>query len=126
MKVGDQKYTDDFEKRCCELIKKLTKTKFKNNAVVFREAANQIIKSANPESQEIYNFMFGMSKQHEAKSEKDPKKAYARGCVGRAIRKGTLKKQPCHCGEVKVQGHHEDYNKPLKVEWLCIKHHRKA
>ena len=41
------------------------------------------------------------------------------------IRAGNLIKKPCEvCGEVKVQAHHEDYSKPLKVIWLCFKHHR--
>jgi hypothetical protein len=72
---NNKEYTDEYEKKTCELIKKLNKKHFGKNAVIFREAANQIIKSANPEAKEIYNFMFGMSKQQEAKSEKDPKTA---------------------------------------------------
>lgn len=31
--------------------------------------------------------------------------------------------QPCEvCGK-KAQKHHPDYNEPLKVQWLCRKHH---
>jgi len=44
--------------------------------------------------------------------------------VGRAIRNGKLKKQPCEvCGEIKVEAHHDDYSKPLNVRWLCKYHH---
>lgn len=41
------------------------------------------------------------------------------------IRKGVLVKQPCEkCGtEEKIEAHHDDYNKPLNVRWLCRKHH---
>jgi hypothetical protein len=72
---NDTKYTDDYEKRAVELVKKLTKNNFEQNAIIFREAADQIIKSANPDVQDIYNFFLGMSKQHEAKSQKEPSKA---------------------------------------------------
>lgn len=56
---------------------------------------------------------------------KHPEKNAARNAVKKALREGRLEKEPCHCGEIKVQGHHEDYNKPLGVEWLCTKCHRK-
>lgn len=41
-----------------------------------------------------------------------------------AIRSGQLVKQPCQvCGDPKSQAHHDDYSKPLEVQWLCSKHH---
>lgn len=44
--------------------------------------------------------------------------------VGNAVRDGKLIKQPCEmCGKLKVEAHHEDYEKPLEVNWLCCKHH---
>ena len=48
----------------------------------------------------------------------------ARWVVGNAIRKGTLKRGPCEkCGSKNAHGHHEDYSKPLEVNWLCVLHH---
>lgn len=42
-----------------------------------------------------------------------------------AIVKGDLVRKPCEvCGELKVHAHHDDYNKPLEVRWLCEKHHK--
>jgi ferredoxin len=37
-----------------------------------------------------------------------------------------LKPNPCEvCGDVlNVQAHHDDYDKPLEVRWLCRKHHQ--
>lgn len=41
-----------------------------------------------------------------------------------ALRLGFIKKQPCEvCGEKKVDGHHNNYHKPLNITWLCRKHH---
>lgn len=54
------------------------------------------------------------------------KKYRARVKVGNALRAGTLVKTACEvCTEPKVEGHHDDYSKPLEVKWLCIYHHKK-
>jgi hypothetical protein len=53
-------------------------------------------------------------------------KYQARDKVMRAVKNGKLLKTPCFCGEIKVEGHHKDYNKPLEVIWLCRKHHIEA
>jgi len=45
------------------------------------------------------------------------------GKVKAALKSGKLIKHPCFCGELKVEGHHEDYSKPLDVTWLCPLHH---
>jgi len=49
----------------------------------------------------------------------------AHASVYRALRKEEIVKTPCFCGNVNVQAHHEDYSKPLQVEFLCSKHHKK-
>lgn len=42
-----------------------------------------------------------------------------------AVRDGIIIKKPCEvCGNLKSQAHHSDYRSPLKVIWLCFKHHR--
>lgn len=51
-------------------------------------------------------------------------KAKARIMAWSAIKGGKLTRLPCEqCGEVKVDAHHDDYDKPLEVRWLCRKHH---
>lgn len=54
------------------------------------------------------------------------KKSNARSYANTYLRRGLLKKEPCiECGSPDSEMHHEDYNKPLEVIWLCRKHHLK-
>jgi len=57
--------------------------------------------------------------------EANKQKRKASNAVNNAVRDGKLIKQPCErCGATdNVHGHHEDYNKPLAVVWLCPVHH---
>lgn len=56
--------------------------------------------------------------------EKHPEKRAAHLAVARALRAGTLKKQPCSvCGKANAESHHEDYSQPLEVIWFCRAHH---
>jgi hypothetical protein len=45
--------------------------------------------------------------------------------VGLALKSGALVRLPCQvCNSShRVQAHHRDYSKPLKVVWLCQPHH---
>ncbi|TGN58605.1 hypothetical protein E4L95_12355 [Paracoccus liaowanqingii] len=61
----------------------------------------------------------------------NPQARKAHGAVRSAVRRGTLQRGPCEiCGVVHgedgaiVDGHHEDYTKPLDVTWLCRSHHK--
>lgn len=71
-----------------------------------------------------------LNKQKEsiAKWEKKyPERRKAHREVYKAVRNGTLQKKPCKvCGSKEVQAHHEDYNYPLQVIWLCHIHHYEA
>jgi hypothetical protein len=48
-------------------------------------------------------------------------KIVARNAVNHALARGEIEVKPCErCGfGIGVQAHHEDYNKPLEVVWLC-------
>lgn len=46
------------------------------------------------------------------------RKAHARSQVAKAIKDGKLVRQNCQCGKVS-EAHHDDYDKPLDVKWLC-------
>lgn len=48
----------------------------------------------------------------------------AQSRVNHAKERGELVPQPCEiCGSLKTDAHHDDYNKPLDVRWLCRKCH---
>lgn len=57
-------------------------------------------------------------------AQRHPVKRAAQIKASNAIRDGRLKREPCEvCGSAKAQAHHDDYNKPLDVRWLCTTHH---
>lgn len=81
------------------------------------------------------NWKGGISKNNyhykKIAKQRHPKKVRAREAVFSALRSGKLHK-PNHCEDCKkrfsknkIEGHHEDYDKPLEVIWLCRKCHRK-
>lgn len=57
--------------------------------------------------------------------EKYPKKYKAQCMVNNQKRAGNLHQEPCEiCGCEKSVAHHDDYDKPLNVRWLCQAHHQ--
>lgn len=55
----------------------------------------------------------------------DSRRVVAHSAVSRAIRNGLLVRMPCiRCGKEKSEAHHEDYDKPLEVMWLCTPCHK--
>jgi ribosomal protein S27AE len=55
----------------------------------------------------------------------DKRRQVAHNAIARAIRNGSLVRIPCiRCGEHKSLAHHEDYDKPLEVMWLCQPCHK--
>jgi len=65
---------------------------------------------------------------------RNPHKTYARQALYYEVKCGRIKR-PLHCSEcgcssLKIEGHHDDYSKPLDVRWLCrdchLTFHKKA
>ena len=57
--------------------------------------------------------------------ERYPERRKAVNAVNNAIRSGNMERELCEtdrCYNV-GQAHHDDYNKPFQVRWLCSKHH---
>ena len=61
--------------------------------------------------------------------ESSPLKIKARTLLNNAIQRGVIKRrtvcEQCGNSNLKIDGHHDDYNKPLDVKWLCTNCHVK-
>lgn len=98
-----------------------------------REAYNKyyrLYRQKNRSKLRAYNRKYNADwrKKHGYPSEKKyrikyPKKYRAKLKVRYALSVGKLVRQPCQfCGK-KAQAHHDNYDKPLQVRWLCPLHH---
>jgi ribosomal protein S27AE len=57
--------------------------------------------------------------------EEDRRRQHAHSKVRQAIHNGTITRMPCiRCGNEKSLAHHEDYDKPVDVMWLCQPCHK--
>ena len=97
-----------------------------------KEYHNLVHKKWRLNNQEKYREIFRESyKKWKAKKlppkdkEERALKAWCRVATKNALHKGLLKIMPCEdCGSNDTQAHHKDYRQPLKVNWLCPKHHK--
>lgn len=64
-------------------------------------------------------------RREDRKKEITKLKDKARNKVKNALRSGRLIKKPCQVCQTtkKVEAHHEDYDRPLEIIWLCRLHH---
>lgn len=53
-----------------------------------------------------------------------PLKYLAHLYLHNAVKLGVINRAPCEvCGSEKAEGHHPNYREPLRVVWLCRRHH---
>jgi hypothetical protein len=58
--------------------------------------------------------------------EKNPKKIKAENVVNKAIIKRDIERKPCEiCGTFPAEAHHDNYDEPFLVKWLCSDCHRR-
>lgn len=57
--------------------------------------------------------------------ESNPKKYLSHLAVKQGLKYGFIEKKDCEvCGDPEVHAHHDDYDKPWDVVWLCPQHHK--
>lgn len=55
------------------------------------------------------------------------KKALARQLINNWIKRGKILRRPCEmCGNPNTTAHHDNYDRPDQVRWLCREHHSEA
>jgi hypothetical protein len=63
-------------------------------------------------------------KRHSELDDEARGRANARAYLTTYVSRGKVKKGPCCvCGSDLVEAHHDNYDKPLDVVWLCRTHH---
>lgn len=89
----------------------------------------------DPEAHKLYMREYRKSEKYKAVARRSSRawqvanreKARAHDFVRAAINRGSMVR-PNNCGECgndgRIQGHHEDYSKPLEVIWLCEPCHK--
>lgn len=104
--------------KCKECTKQDTQLNYSNHRLQYREYDKQREQLENRKRAKAeYQRRYRSTKKLEYK---------AHQLVNKALKSGKLQKQSCEeCGTSSgVEGHHDDYTKPLHVRWLCFKHHR--
>ena len=113
----DKRKIDGLQSACRECQNRNKRNYYRRNPEKKAEECARHYKKNKKEilrKQKIYNQRPEIRRKHNV-----------RGAAYRALQNGVLIKQPCEvCEEPEVQMHHEDYNKPLEVKWLCKKHHK--
>lgn len=129
----DKTATDGLNWRCKDCNRELAKVWWAANPE--RAKANsRAWKAANPEKARAYNKAWNTANKERVNRNSHERrlKNYghyrmlenARSKVACAVKSGELGKSPCErCGAVKVLAHHEDYSKPLDINWFCPQCH---
>ena len=102
------------------------KTCNKKDVTANREKNIERIREYDRERGKNKERMLAASETTRAWRKEDKRRLVAHSSVARAMRNGVLKRIPCiRCGNEKSIAHHEDYDKPFEVVWLCQPCHKK-
>ena len=115
--------------RKCNKSKPLTD--YYRNSTTGVEGYHTMCKDCTYEYKKAKGFLSGKSNYQNSlrwrKSNRD--KAWCHNMLNDWLKDGRIVKSPyCYnCGKkTEVEAHHDDYNQPLRVYWLCFKCHGKV
>lgn len=93
----------------------------KEDSIIHRQKNLSKIREYDVLRSRLPHRIAGRKKYFKKYIKQHPDRRAANIILGNAIRSGRIKKQPCErCSStVNIHGHHEDYTKPLDVNWLC-------
>lgn len=108
---------DGYLNKCKECTKADSSANRLKNIDKVREYDRQ--RAKNPERKSLCREVNKAWRQEDTRRYKAHKAVYS------AIKKGSLVRKNCErCGSDKSLAHHEDYDKPLAVTWLCQPCHK--
>ena len=122
---------DGYLNKCKDCVKLRVLENLKNKADYYKEYDKKRAMlphrvKAREDYQKTKNGKIAIKKAHESYKKKFPMKYASHVIFNNAIRDGKIKKEflCSECGsDNQIQGHHDDYTKPLNVRWLCVKCH---
>lgn len=141
--LDSKKYNIKNREKCTEKLRKWReKNPSKNNeyAKTYRENNWELIKARNSTKENKEKLKIAIKKWQDENKErfyqvqsewkkKNRIKTNAHALVSKYVKKGKLKRpkrcQKCKTDKGKIEGHHENYEKPLEVRWLCFECHKK-
>lgn len=91
----------------------------------YREESRDVVIAADKRSKS--KRVDAIRKWKNTARQREPQKHYAQDISKKAIRDGILVPGKCEVGGRclgVIQGHHDDYLKPMSVRWMCRRHHQ--
>lgn len=130
------KGTKDGYRHYCKECRRLHSAKYYVNHKDTILAAVRLYAANHPEARRIHAKRFRAKHREEIaeyqRARRTTVKAKARTLLGSAVARGDIIK-PSRCSSCgryvkkrSLHGHHDDYSKPLDVEWLCVKCHSRV